>query len=191
MKTIALSDRTSKVYATGINVLILAIVATVILLNLKVTAVIVVASVLGAISLFVAVFYLIVIFTAKVTVGDGKLTERFVNKTYTADISKATTVMTVQRTVGHTVTRVIVLLDADNNEVYTLSCFYGGIKGYRAEIPAKAIADACGLKFVPTVDPSLFDRKRKKSTVGTVPDNAVTPEEQTAEINYDDEDDDK
>lgn len=107
MKTIALSDRTSKVYATGINVLILAIVATVILLNLKVTAVIVVASVLGAISLFVAVFYLIVIFTAKVTVGDGKLTERFVNKTYTADISKATTVMTVQRTVGHTVTRVI------------------------------------------------------------------------------------
>lgn len=181
MKKISLSDRKTKFNVIAITLLTLAVAIVVIVLNSASVVVVVVASVLGAIALLIALFYMSIVLSERVEIEGNTLTERCLNKSSQTDTASVAAVLTAQRTVGHTTTRAILLIDKDNITICTLNCFCSG-NGYNAELIAMEIAKALNVEFIPTVDPSLYGKKSKSKT------NVSTQQVQTP-TNFDEQDD--
>lgn len=81
----------------------------------------------------------------------------------TDDLKGAARVYTREAFLGGGVTRSVVVEDAQGRELSFIPTLNTVNKGYASEIAAKALAQALGAEFVPTVAPELYDRAAKRA----------------------------
>ncbi len=117
------------------------------------------------------------------------------------EVSAAAAVCTRETALRNQTTRIISVEDADGVEITAIPTLITVNSGYGAEVPARALAEAMGVAFRPTVDPALYDRaarraarekaKREKRRRRGEPEPLPggTAESAGPEINYDELDD--
>lgn len=77
---------------------------------------------------------------------------------YRENISAAAAVQTAEACLGPVRSRIICLLDKDGNRVCTINTLFTAKDGVMAEPAAKALAEALGLCFLPSVEEWLYDK---------------------------------
>lgn len=78
---------------------------------------------------------------------------------FTVDISKVVSMRTAANRMGHTVTRVLVFTDAEDQTVATVPTLFLSRQGVQAEPMAKEMAKELGIEFVDTVPLWEYDEK--------------------------------
>ena len=81
---------------------------------------------------------------------------------FTVDISKVVSMRTAANRMGHTVTRVLVFTDAEDQTVATVPTLFLSRQGVQAEPMAKEMAKELGIEFVDTVPLWEYDEEAGK-----------------------------
>ena len=107
------------------------------------------------------VFYIVSILKSVCIVDtEKKILEVKGYPSYTKDVSSAVLLETLPRKSGHTVTRVLVFSDAQENVVAVVPTLYTFKQGALADPMAKEMADALGIEFRRNVPEWQYDKAK-------------------------------
>ena len=107
------------------------------------------------------VFYIVSILKSVCIVDtEKKILEVKGYPSYTKDVSSAVLLETLPRKSGHTVTRVLVFSDAQENVVAVVPTLYTFKQGALADPMAKEMADALGIEFRRNVPEWQYDKTK-------------------------------
>ena len=107
------------------------------------------------------VFYIVSILKSVCIVDtEKKILEVKGYPSYTKDVSSAVLLETLPRKSGHTVTRVLVFSDAQENGVAVVPTLYTFKQGALADPMAKEMADALGIEFRRNVPEWQYDKAK-------------------------------
>ena len=81
---------------------------------------------------------------------------------YTRDLSKAVLVQTLARKNGHTISRVLIFSDAEENIIATIPTLFTYKQGALADPLAKEMAEALGIEFQANVPAWHYDKEAYK-----------------------------
>ncbi len=121
-------------------------------------------AVLCAALLLALVFYTILVFSASISVNtiDKTITQNMLLHRETNDASTAARICTREVKLLQNEQRVISVCKADGTELFYISAMFSANNGIRCEAPAKTLAAALDITFIPAADVPLYDKKAKK-----------------------------
>ena len=161
MKEFQLSTQKERI--TGISFSVVMIVSFLILLvAVRHNPMLLIFTGIGVLLLTAAMVFYIISITKSLCVVDTekKVLEIKGYPSYTVDVSTAVLLETLPRKSGHTVPRVLVFSDAQENVVAVVPTLYTFKQGALADPMAKEMADALGIEFRRNVPEWQYDKTK-------------------------------
>ena len=161
MKKVRLSSFTERASAIGLLVLVVLLIALIVIFIKCSVGYIILISICSAAAVALAAGYLYAVQRAAAEICGEGIVKVYGLTEYSESFSGASTVKTVEVSLGPAASRSILFCDAGGGSICAIPTMFTANSGAMAEAAAKELAEEAGLKFIPQLELWKYDREAK------------------------------